>query len=144
MGVATARQPAAIKPAHRSPPGPRGVAFWWRLLRFPDGWLQFLVDCRDRYGNVVAFRFFGVPACLLNDPAAIEHVLVTHYQDFTKSIDYRALSRVLGQGLLTSEGELWKHQRRLVQPAFFRERILSYGSIMTAYTARFCDTWQDS
>ena len=102
-----------------------------------------LSDCARRYGNVVSFRFFSTPVCLINDSSGIEHVLVTEHQSFTKSMDYRALTRVLGQGLLTSEGEFWKRQRRLVQPAFFRDRILSYGGIMTSYTARLLETWQD-
>jgi len=143
MGFAKA-QPAVISHSARAvPPGPRGVAFLWRLLRAPDGWLDFLSECKRRYGNVVYFRFLGVPACLINDPAGIERVLVTDHQSFTKSMDYRALSRVLGQGLLTSEGEFWRRQRRLVQPAFFRDRILSYAGLMTSYTARLIETWQD-
>jgi len=142
MGFAKA-QPAVVARAGRAlPPGPRGISFLWRLLRSPEGWLDFLAACHRQYGNVVYFRFLGVPACLINDPAGIERVLVTDHQNFTKSMDYRALSRVLGQGLLTSEGEFWKRQRRLVQPAFFRERILSYGGLMTSYTARMMDTWQ--
>jgi len=142
MGFAKA-QPAVIAHAGRTaPPGPRGISFLWRLLRSPDGWLDFLAACQRQYGNVVFFRFLGVPACLINDPAGIERVLVTDHQNFTKSMDYRALSRVLGQGLLTSEGEFWKRQRRLVQPAFFRDRILSYGVLMTSYTARLMETWQ--
>jgi cytochrome P450 len=135
-------QPAVIAQNGRAP-GPRGVSFVWRLIRAPNGWLDFLSECQRQYGNVVSFRFLGVPACLINDPAGIERVLVTDHQNFTKSMDYRALSRVLGQGLLTSEGEFWKRQRRLVQPAFFRDRILSYGGLMTSYTARLMETWQD-
>jgi cytochrome P450 len=143
MGFAKA-QPAAIGRVGRAaPPGPRGISFLWRLLRAPDGWLDFLTECQRQYGNVVYFRFLAVPACLINDPAGIEWVLVTDHQNFTKSMDYRALSRVLGQGLLTSEGEFWKRQRRLVQPAFFRDRILSYGGLMTSYTARLMESWQD-
>jgi cytochrome P450 len=125
------------------PPGPRGFSFLLRLLRAPDGWLDFLSGCAQQYGSVVYFRFLSVPACLITDPAGIERVLVTDHQNFTKSMDYRARSRVLGQGLLTSEGEFWKRQRRLVQPAFFRERILSYGGLMTSYAARLVETWQD-
>jgi cytochrome P450 len=133
-----------VAPVKRGlPPGPRGWSFLLKLLRAPDGWLDFLVHCRQEYGDVVFFKFLGVPACLINDPAGLEHVLVTDHQSFTKSMDYRALSRVLGQGLLTSEGELWKRQRRLVQPAFYRERIHSYGGIMTSYTTRLLDTWRD-
>jgi cytochrome P450 len=124
-------------------PGPRGFSFLWRLLHAPDGWLDFLTQCTQEYGDIVSFRFLGVPVCLINDPAAVEQVLTTDHQNFTKSLDYRALSRVLGNGLLTSEGALWKRQRRLVQPAFYRERILSYGGIMTSYATRMLESWQD-
>lgn len=142
--MAFAKAPAAaVSPRRAAPPGPRGISFIWRLLRAPDGWLDFLSYCQREFGNVVYFRFLAIPACLINDPAGIERVLVTDHQSFSKSMDYRALARVLGQGLLTSEGEFWKRQRRLVQPAFFRERILSYGGLMTAYTNRLLDGWRD-
>ena len=58
-------------------------------------------------------------------------------------MDYRALSRVLGRGLLTSEGDLWKQQRRLIQPAFCRERIQFYAGFMTSYARRMLDDWPD-
>ena len=125
------------------PPGPRGLWFPWRLLKAPDGWLDFLTRCVQEYGDIVSFRFLGVPVCLINDPAAVERVLMTDHQNFTKSLDYRALSRVLGNGLLTSEGDLWKRQRRLVQPAFYRERIQAYGGIMTSYATRLVESWRD-
>lgn len=142
FGRAQARTTAAELP-RAAPPGPRGFVFAWRLLRSPNGWLDTLCDCRRRYGEVVSFRFLRAPVCLINDASGIEHILVTDHLNFTKSMDYRALARVLGQGLLTSEGELWRRQRRLVQPAFFRERILSYGGLMTSYTARLVQTWRD-
>jgi cytochrome P450 len=137
-------QPAVVQDrGHALPPGPRGISLLWRLPRAANGWLDFLTWFQRQYGNVVFFRFLTAPACLINDPAGIECVLVANHQNFTKSMDYRALSRVLGQGLLTSEGEFWKRQRRLVQPAFFRDRILSYGGLMTSYTARMLETWRD-
>src|SRR5579871_5893902 len=143
MGFAPAQQPSVVAPDSRAvPPGPRGLSFWWSLLTAPDGWLDVLTGLSRRYGGVVGFRFLGVPACVISDPAAVESVLVTEYQNFTKSMDYRALSRVLGQGLLTSEGDFWKRQRRLVQPAFFRDRILAYGGLMTAAAARMAKSWQ--
>jgi len=45
--------------------------------------------------------------------------------------------------LLTSEGDFWQRQRRLVQPAFHQERIAAYGDVMVAYTNRLLDRWQD-
>jgi cytochrome P450 len=70
-------------------------------------------------------------------------VLVTNAGNFTKSADYRALARVLGQGLLTSEGEFWKRQRGLIQPAFHRQSILGYAAVMTRAAARMLDSWKE-
>jgi cytochrome P450 len=94
--------------------------------------LNFLIRLNERYGDMAYFRLFTVPACVVSDPAAVEQVLVAQNHNFTKSQDYRALQGILGEGLLTSEGDMWKRHRRLVQPAFFRERIAAYGPMMTA------------
>jgi cytochrome P450 len=81
--------------------------------------------------------------CLVNRPDCIESVLVTQHNNFEKSKDYRALRRVLGNGLLTSEGDFWRRQRKLVQPAFHQARIASYAEVMVAYTERMLATWED-
>jgi len=70
-------------------------------------------------------------------------VLVTNAAKFTKSEDYRALARVLGRGLLTSEGDFWKRQRSLIQPAFHRQNILAYAEVMTRATSRMLDSWKE-
>jgi cytochrome P450 len=88
-------------------------------------------------------RFLGVPMCLVNRPELIESVLVTQNNIFEKSKDYRALRRVLGNGLLTSEGEFWKRQRKLIQPAFHQDRIAAYAQIMVNYTERMLASWKD-
>ena len=77
-------------------------------------------------------------------PRDIEYVLVTNPGNFTKSADYRALARVLGKGLLTSEGKFWQRQRSLIQPAFRRESIVSYAPVMTGATRRMIDAWSDN
>jgi cytochrome P450 len=74
-------------------------------------------------------------------PRDIEYVLVTNPGNFTKSADYRALARVLGNGLLTNEGKSWQHQRGLIQPAFRRENILSYAPVMTRAASRLLASW---
>jgi cytochrome P450 len=74
-------------------------------------------------------------------PRDIEYVLVTNPGNFTKSADYRALARVLGNGLLTNEGKPWQRQRGLIQPAFRRENILSYAPVMTRAASRMLDFW---
>ncbi len=85
---------------------------------------------------MVFFRFVGVPACLVNRPDYIESVLVPHSNNFVKSKDYRAMRRVLGNGLLLSEGEFWRRQRKLIQPAFHQARIATYAETMVTHTER--------
>lgn len=105
--------------------------------------IGYFTKCIREYGDIVFLRFLGVPMCLLNRPDCIESVLVTQHNNFEKSKDYRALRRVLGNGLLTSEGEFWRRQRKLVQPAFHQERIAAYTEVMVAYTERMLASWKD-
>ncbi len=93
--------------------------------------IGYLTRCAREFGDIVFFRFLGVPACFVNRPDYIESVLVTQNNNFVKSKDYRAMRRVLGNGLLLSEGEFWRRQRKLIQPAFHQERIAAYAEIMT-------------
>jgi cytochrome P450 len=106
-------------------------------------WLEFYKGCAEAYGDVVCVHLAHVPVYLLVHPRDIETVLVTNASNFTKSADYRALARVLGRGLLTSEGEFWKRQRGLIQPAFHRQNILAYAEVMTRATGRMLDSWKD-
>jgi cytochrome P450 len=105
--------------------------------------IGYLTKCAREYGDVVFFRFLGVPACFVNRPDCIESVLVTQNNNFVKSKDYRAMRRVLGNGLLLSEGEFWRRQRKLIQPAFHQERIAAYAEIMVGYTQRMLASWSD-
>jgi cytochrome P450 len=105
--------------------------------------IGYLTRCSREYGDIVFFRFLGVPACFVNRPDYIESVLVTQNNNFVKSKDYRAMRRVLGNGLLLSEGEFWRRQRKLIQPAFHQERIATYAEIMVGYTLRMLASWKD-
>jgi cytochrome P450 len=93
-----------------------------------------------------AFRITAGPlgVLILNDPALVEEVLVKHHKIYKKDQGIQALRRVLGNGLLTSEDEFHLRQRRLIQPAFHRQRIAAYGDCMVRYARELSDTWQDS
>jgi cytochrome P450 len=132
---------AATKASLRLPPGPRGHFLFGNVAAISSDWLGFYARCAAEYGDVVYLRFFHVPICLVVNPRDIEYVLITNAGNFTKSADYRALARVLGNGLLTSEGKFWQRQRSLIQPAFRRENILSYAPVMTGAAARMLDSW---
>ena len=122
--MATASAPAT-KISLPRPPGPKGHFLLGSLGAVSRDWLGFYAQCTKEYGDVVSLRYLHVPICLLIHPRDIEYVLVTNSGNFTKSADYRALARILGKGLLNSEGKFWQRQRSLIQPGFRRENILS-------------------
>jgi cytochrome P450 len=105
--------------------------------------IGYLTRCAREYGDIVFFHFLGVPACYVNRPDYIESILVTQNSNFVKSKDYRAMHRVLGNGLLLSEGDFWRRQRKLIQPAFHQERIAAYTEIMVGYAKRMLASWSD-
>jgi len=79
----------------------------------------------------------------LNHPDDIREVLVVHHGNFSKGLGVMKLSRMLGKGLVTSDGELHRHQRRLVQPAFHRRRIIEYAATMVEAAQQKAHCWQD-
>ncbi|MDN5698372.1 MAG: cytochrome P450, partial [Rubrobacter sp.] len=80
---------------------------------------------------------------LARNPNDIEQVLVTDNRNFDKDRDTRHALRFLGDGLLTSEGSFWRRQRRLMQPAFHRERVEAYAEVMVSYAERMLTGWRD-
>ncbi len=125
------------------PPGPNGHFLVGNIPEINRDPLNFFSQCARNYGDVVRWQFGPFPALLINHPDLIEQVLVTQYRNFAKSSVYRRGLRVVGNGLLTSEGDFWQRQRRLVQPAFHTQRIAAYGQLMVAYTNQLLDSWQD-
>jgi len=94
------------------------------------------------YGDIFHYRFLNRHIYFLNHPDLIKDVLVTRAPNFRKGDAVRVNRRIFGNGLLSSEGASWLQQRRLIQPAFHRTRIESYGQAMVAYAQRMLDGWQ--
>jgi cytochrome P450 len=140
--MATASASTA-KVAPGPPPGPKGRFLLGSLVEVSRDWLGFYQRCADEFGDIVRVHLAHVPVYLVVHPRDIETVLISNAANFTKSADYRALGRVLGKGLLTSEGDFWQRQRGLIQPAFHRQNILAYAKVMTAATGRMIDSWKD-
>ena len=80
---------------------------------------------------------------LLNNPDFIEDVLVKNHKNFKKSRGLQVSKRLLGEGLVTSEGEYHDRQRRIIQPAFLPNLVKKYGEIVTAYCVNMCRDWKD-
>jgi cytochrome P450 len=115
------------------------------MSEFNRDMLGFIERMRD-YGNVVRMRFLYLTVHFLYDPDHIEYVLSTNARNFIKSRSLRTpfFKRLVGNGLLTSEGDEWKRQRRLAQPAFHRQCISAYGDVMVEYTERMISDWSDN
>ena len=125
------------------PPGPKGHPILGVMREFNRDSLGFIMRCRE-YGDVVSARFLYVPAYFIYHPADIEEILSTNARNFRKSMSLRSnfFQRLVGNGLVTSEGDFWRRQRRLAQPAFHRQRISSYGEVMVDFATRNIDKWR--
>ncbi|HEX9248982.1 MAG TPA: cytochrome P450, partial [Gemmatimonadaceae bacterium] len=130
-------------PDRRTPPGPRARFPGHTLIQFARRRLPFMVESAQKYGDVVFFRVGNERIYLFNHPDLIRDVLVTNQKNFIKSRALVRAKRVLGEGLLTSEGDFHLRQRRLAQPAFHRDRIAAYGRSMVEYAARTRSRWTD-
>src|ERR1051325_3325654 len=124
-------------------PGPR--TFWpgGNVFYFRRDPLTYLARLAREYGDVVRFKSGPQNIFLLNHPDYVRDVLVTHHESFHKGRALKRAKRLLGEGLLTSEGEFHRRERRLAQPAFHRQRINSYGSVMAEYAERAGSRWRD-
>jgi cytochrome P450 len=127
------------------PQGPKGNFMLGVMPEFNRDALAFLERIARDYGDVVRTRFFYIPAYFLYHPDHIEYVLATNNRNFIKPLSFRTpfFNRLVGNGLLTSEGEFWRRQRRLAQPAFHRERIQAYARIMVRDTEEMLAAWRD-
>src|SRR5215213_10588773 len=125
------------------PPGPKGSLIMGVMRDFNRDTLEFVTRCRD-YGDVVRTRFLWIHAYFLYNPRDIESLLVTNAKSYRKARSLRSpfFYRLVGNGLVTSEGDFWRRQRRLAQPAFHRQRISSYGDVMVQYTERAIASWK--
>src|ERR1700722_5555045 len=125
------------------PPGPenRGI-----VGNFPMGSKDPLGVYRGwaaRYGDIFYYRFLYRKVYFLNHPDLVKQVLVGSPQNFVKGEALRNNRRIFEKGLLTSEGESWRKQRRLIQPAFHHDRIAAYGEAMVAHAERMIAGWRD-
>ncbi len=125
------------------PPGPKGKPFFGHLFVFRRDPIGFLMDIARDYGDIVRFKVGPQNIFLFNHPDYIKDVLVTYNRNFIKSRGLERTKVLLGEGLLTSEGDFHHRQRRLIQPAFHRQRIAAYAVVMTDYGARMRERWQD-
>ncbi len=128
---------------YRLAPGPKGNWLSGNLPDFRQDRLGYFTKLAHEYGDCVSIRLGPRRMMIVNHPDLVEEVLVTKNRLFIKHFALRYTKLTLGNGLLTSEGDFWRKQRRLAQPAFHRERIAAHADIMVAFTQRMLEHWQD-
>src|SRR5262249_24268352 len=112
-------------------PGPRGLVLLGSLPDVRRDPIGLFLESFRRYGDLVRFRFGPAIAHLVSGPAGINHVLAENHRNYGKQTrGYRHLRYVLGNGLVTAEGDHWRRQRRIGQPAFHVQRIAGFGQTM--------------
>ena len=116
------------------PPGPS----WTRRIRFGlrRNTLNFLCEIARDYGDASHFRVGHWDYWFFTHPDAVRDVLVSQDDQFIKGPALRRAKDTLGEGLLTSEGDLHRRQRRLVQPVLHPNRVASYAEVMVRYRRR--------
>jgi len=139
-------EPAAAAPAlsrrgagRRVPPGPplRTVPSLMRKLWFDR--LSLMGDAAAEFGDAVLFRMGPKHLYYFNHPDHARHVLADNAASYHKGMGLAEARRVLGDGLLTSEGEVWQRQRRVIQPAFRRDQVAGLTSLIAGEAAALVD-----
>ena len=124
------------------PPGPRGIQVVRRFATGNDApW--FMVEIERKYPTIAHMNLIGEHTYLLTSPEAIVEAFIGHGRETMKGPGLQGAKAVLGNGLLTSEGEVHLRNRRLVQPAFHRDRIAEYARDMVSLTLDHEAAWRD-
>ncbi|MBX3086585.1 MAG: cytochrome P450 [Anaerolineae bacterium] len=133
----------SIQQAQKQPAGVRGLPIVGSLPDFARDPIKFITRLQRDYGDVAAFSLMGLKGVLISDPADIERVLLETGKRYGKFSASYALRTILGNGLVTSEGDFWKRQRKLVAPAFHHQSIKQYADQMVAYAQDMANTWEN-
>ena len=125
-------------------PGPRGLEVLSTIFRFQREPLTTLSDLTHRYGDIIRYRYGPFSVVLLNHPEAVQRALQDNHLNYGKknSPFYKMMRHFLGDGLVTSDGDFWRRQRRLAQPAFQRKRLEALAPLMIRCTRDMLDDWR--
>ncbi|MGA9522293.1 MAG: cytochrome P450, partial [Myxococcaceae bacterium] len=120
--------------------GPKGRPLLGNIPETRADPLAFFSKVAREYGDVVRLNLIET-VHLLNHPDHVKHVLQDNHLNYEKGFGYARMEPLVGKGLLTSEGDFWKRQRRLAQPAFHRQRIAGFAELMVRHAQAMFDRW---
>lgn len=140
--VLSDRQEQQARPGSRVPPGPSGYPLIGNLPQVGRDRLGLMLSAVREYGDAVRLRMGPKTLYLFNAPDHAKHVLSENHANYRKGLGLAHARRALGDGLLTSEGELWRRQRKAVQPAFARERVAEAAAVIADEAERMLARWR--
>lgn len=131
-----------LTPPPNQPPGPRGLDCAGWMLRARQNTFRAFVELSRSHRPIARVPFWpGRALYVCSTPQTAKYVLQDNHRNYKKAMTYRMIEPVVGKGLLTSEGDFWLRQRRLVAPMFHRDRVRSYANTMIDITAEMLDDW---
>ncbi len=138
------RSTPIAKTLYRFPPGLRLNLPFYLLRRFfrPGNPIALFEHLAQSYGHMAHYRLGASHIVFVNEPDFIHEILINQPQLFIKERTQRRMKILLGEGLITSDGEIHRRQRRIAAPAFHRQRIQAYGAVMVDRAARMRGQWQ--
>jgi cytochrome P450 len=127
-------------------PGPKPLPILGNVLRFGNdkNILFHFIDLWHEYGDVAHVRLGSQHIYVVAEPEHVHHVLVKNPNNYIKGNGYTGFRLLVGQGLVTSDGDLWRNQRRLMQPSFTPKSIVQFFEMMVETTERMLDRWNPS
>jgi cytochrome P450 len=123
----------------RPVPGPTSWLPGGHFLKFRRDPLTFFTRTARDYGDVAHFSFGSQQVYLVSHPELIEDILVTSAKKFMKGVALQRAKKLLGEGLLTSEGQMHLRQRRTIQPLFHRQHVQGFANTMVRHAVRWRD-----
>ena len=126
-----------------APPGPQGLPLLGIAPQIKRDPLGYFARVSAEYDGISTLPIGAEKVLLMNSPAAIEHVFQSNWRNYRKSDFYDKLRPLLGNGIATSEGDFWRRQRQVTNPAFHRKSLTRMGEIMRERTRTMVDAWAD-
>ncbi len=131
------------KPGYRFPPGFQRNLLWFALRKFrPANPIFLFQHLAETYGDIVHYKLGHHHIVFLNHPDYIREVLVVQNDNFIKERTVQRTKMLLGEGMITSEGNIHRAQRIAAQPAFHRQRISEYAEVIVEEAVRMRDSWR--